>query len=169
MNEKAKTYPPELVKGLAMRYALAREAGAIVRAAGSTISFLAPGKKSGMQKSQLDNVVAVAAEAQCVDVITNFVRYQIGRLSPWRYKGFGLQVIKDIEEEQGPVVQAAKRVAAEVAERLREAKYEADEKELCREAHLELTRLYLGYLTRCFVYGYETEKWKDFREAKEVC
>jgi len=169
MSEKAKTYPLELVKGLAMRYALAKEACAVVRAAGNTIGLLAPDRKSGMQKSQLDNVVAVAAEAQCVDVITNFIRYQIGRLSPWRYRGFGLQVIKDIEEEQGPVVQAAKRVAAAVADRLREAEYEADEKELCQEAHLELTRLYLGYLTRCFVYGYETKKWEDFREAKEVC
>jgi len=169
MKEMTKAYPLELVKGLAMRYAIAKEACAVVRAAGNTISLLAPGKQSGMQKSQLDNVVAVAVEAQCVDVITNFIRYQIGRLAPWRYRSFGLQVIKDIENEQGPVVQAARRVAVAVAERLREAEYEADEKELCREAHLELTRLYLGYLTRCFVYGYETKKWEDFQEVKEVC
>jgi len=172
MNEKAKTYPPELVKGLAMRYALAREAGAIVKAAGETIRFLAPdeeGRESKLQKNQLDNVVAVAVEAECIEVITNFIRYQIGRREAWRYKDFGLRVIKDIEEEQGPVVQAAERVAAEVADRLREAEYEADEKELCREAHLELTRLYLGYLTRCFVYGDATGNWDDFHKVREVC
>jgi len=169
---KEKGYSPEVLKGLTMRYALGKETGAIVRAAGSAVRFLAPGTKSGLQKSQITNVVAVAAEAPCVEVITNFLRYQIGRSRPketWQYRGFGLQVIKDIEDEEGPVTQAARRVAKVVAERLRKAEHEADEKELCRDAYLELTRLYLGYLSRCFVYGYETGGWEDFHKVKEVC
>jgi len=169
MSAKAITgYDPEVLRRLMTRRAIAKESGAVVRAAGSAVRLLAPGKESGMLKNQVGNVVSVAVEAQNVDVITNFIRYQIGRSSrgkTWQYNGFGLQVIEDIEGEESPIGSAARRVADAVAERVAGA----DKKGVCREAHLELTRLYLGYLNRCFAYGFETGKWEDFHRAKGVC
>ena len=169
MSAKETTsYDPEVLRRLMMRQAVAKESGAVVRAAGSAVRLLAPSRESGMLKNQVGNVVSVAVEAQNVDVITNFIRYQIGRASKdrtWQYNGFGLQVVQDIEGEKSPVGEAARRVADAVVERVPGT----NKKQVCEEAHLELTRLYLGYLNRCFVYGFETGKWDDFYRAKGVC
>jgi hypothetical protein len=169
MSGEARTsYDPKVLRQLMMRQAIAREGGTVVRAAGSAIRLLSPDKKSGMLKNQVGNVVSVAVEAQNVDVITNFIRYQIGRASEdktWRYRGFGLQVIQDIEGKESPVGKAARRVACAVAEQVADT----DKKAVCEDAHLELARLYLGYLNRCFVYGFETGQWDDFHLAKGAC
>jgi hypothetical protein len=118
-----------------------------------------------MRENQIRNVLNVAVETRSVEVVVNFIRYQMGRSSQgktWLYNGFGQQVIADIE---GPVGEAAKQVAKEVAE----AVSDTDAKAICRDAHLALTRLYLGYLNRCFYYGDKTGQWDELYKEKGVC
>jgi hypothetical protein len=149
----------EVRRRLALQRAVGKELDGVVRKASETIKLLAPGKQSDMRESQIRNVLSVAVETPSVEVIKNFIRYQMGRSSAgktWLYNSFGQQVVADIE---GPVSDAAVRAAKAVGG--------PDEQALRREAYLRLTRLYLGYLNRCFYYGYNTGGWEDlYREVR---
>jgi hypothetical protein len=148
MNDERKS---DILRALAIEDAIRHQMDNIVRQAGETIRLLKPnGGRSEMKENQIRNVLNVAEESKSVEVVTNFIRYQIGRSSSnqqWQYNGFGLQVIKDIEEGEVPV--AADRAAKAAAEVIGEG---ADKEALCREAYLELTRYYLGYLNRAFYF-----------------
>jgi len=160
MNTTVTQYE-EVRRNLAFERAIGKELDSIVRAAAKTVQLLAPARASEMRENQIRNVLSVAVETSSVEVITNFIRYQMGRSSQgktWLYNNFGQAVIADIE---GPVGEAAKRVAREIGD--------PDEQEACRRAHIRLTRLYLGYLNRCFYYGDKTERWGDLYREKGVC
>ena len=114
-----------------------------------------------MEKSQLRNVVNVAATAESVEVVTNFIRYQIGRNEKQAWRGrtdFGHEVIKTID---GPVKMLADNAVGIMQEHLKQKgiseedlkKLESQKKKL---AHQQLTEFYLGYLNRCFYYAKET-------------
>lgn len=91
----------------------------------------------GLREAQLRNVINVADGTESVELVKNFIRYQIGRQGGgWRHRGFGEALIDCIEKE---VAGLAERVA-------REAQAEV------RLAHIKLVRLFLGYLNRYFVY-----------------
>jgi hypothetical protein len=135
-----------------LKRAIDRRAGDLIKAGSKAVSRLKPtGKKSEMEESQLRNLLSVASEALSVDVVTNFIRYQIGR-SPtadkWGCKpnDFGPTLIHDIES--GAVWTAAQQVDREVQERIGGAPIPS----VVDGAHLFLTRLYIGYLNRLFVY-----------------
>jgi len=143
---------------LLLQQAIGKELDSIVRLAAKTVRLLGPGKASEMRENQIRNVLSVAVETPSVEVITNFIRYQMGRSSQgktWLYNSFGQQVIADIE---GSLAEAAKRVTSAVGE--------PDEKAVSQDAHLMLTRLYLGYLNRCFYYGDKTGKWDELYSEK---
>jgi len=164
MNTTVTQYK-EVRRNLAFEGAIGKELDSIVRAAAKTVQLLAPARASEMRENQIRNVLSVAVETPSVEVITNFIRYQMGRSSQgktWLYNNFGQAVIADIE---GPVGEAAVRVADRVAAEVEGV----DRKTLCKDAHLKLTRLYLGYLNRCFYYGDKTERWGDLYREKEVC
>ncbi len=148
----------EVRRRLLLQRAIGKELGSIVRLAAKTVRLLGPGKVSEMRENQIRNVLSVAVETPSVEVTTNFIRYQMGRSSPgktWLYNGFGQRVIADIE---GPIGEAAERVA--------NAAGVPDEKVVIPDAYLALTRLYLGYLNRCFYYGDKTGKWDELYSEK---
>jgi hypothetical protein len=110
---------------------------------------------SELEESQFRNVFSVALETDCVEVLTNFIRYQIGREQrKWGAgkNGIGARIIKDLEERlglQGSGPQAG--LAARLAERLRERGHPLD-KERKKKLWAELSRFYLGYASRRFYY-----------------
>jgi len=133
-------------------------------------------QNSGLEESGLRNVLDVAKESPHVAIVTNFIRYQVGRDSApgstkWATKvtykerhaatdektedetertmAIGEWVADDIEHT------IARDVAAEVLEYV-EAKLVgvlADEVKcsVAEQAAIRLTRSYLGYLLRAFV------------------
>jgi hypothetical protein len=154
-------------QALALQEALKVEMDELVRAATQAAVLLESGK---IQKSQLQNVLNVAEESESVAVVTNFIRYQMGRGDTgkdWQHNGFGLHVIRDITDDEGPVRQTLDNVLNRVSARLGE---EAVTDDLRRHAHVELMRYYLGYLARAFVFGSSGVKnsWSQLRQAAEV-
>ncbi len=149
----------KVLQKLALEEAIRHQMDDIVRQAAEAVKLLKPsGEKQSLQESQIRNVINVAGESESIAVVTNFIRYQIGRSSrgqQWQYNGFGLRVIEDIEA--GVVAKAARDAAAKAAGKIKGA----DQDSLYRRAYLELTRHYLGYLNRAFVFCTKTAEAKD--------
>jgi hypothetical protein len=133
-------------------------------------------QESDLTRSQLRNVVNVAAGTRSREAVTNFVRYQMGRQGgrAWLHsapgrKAFGREVISDIESEAertSAVDAATRKVCGAVQEQLRQRNLATDEKELEREVRAQVTALYLGYLNRTFAYCEAMRKtdatcWED--------
>jgi len=140
---------------LALTRGIEAQLGTIVHAAERTVILLGGLETSGMEESQLRNVLNVAQDSQSVPVVVNFIRYQIGRTrvgEQWQHNGFGLQVIDDIE---GTVTEAAQRAVSSVIEWLAREGQAVDEtthEEIQTTAHRQLMTDYLGFLNRAFVY-----------------
>jgi len=153
-----------------------RQLSRLIQAGAEAVATLKPASgKTPMEESQFRNVLNVAQETSSVDVITNFIRYQIGR-TPWvwgtRATAFGPTLIRDIED--GAVRQAAQAVRDTVRDTL-QARLQVDTPpEVFDHAYIRLTRLYLGYAMRVFYYGKRREDDGDptawdqlFRREKE--
>jgi protein-tyrosine-phosphatase len=156
MNSQTLTYE------LALQKAAQRQMDSLVRAANADAALL---EGSGMDKNQIRNVLNVAEESRSLAVVTNFIRYQLGRSQTgpaWRKNGFGLRVIKQIEDPKGIIAQQTEAVLKKVQERVEDIP-----QDVAKELRYDLMRYYLGYLNRAFIYGKETGKWNDLREAKE--
>jgi hypothetical protein len=157
-----------MIQELALQEAVRRQMDTIVRAANAAAYLL---EGSNMEKNQIRNVLNVAEERAGVAVVTNFIRYQIGRSrtgQEWQHQGFGLRVVDDIERE-GWVVDQATQDAVAYAQRLIDQRGgEADAAELERKAREQLMRYYLGYLHRAFYFGNETNEWDELRKAAEA-
>lgn len=120
-----------------------------------------------MDKNQIRNVLNVAEESRSLAVVTNFIRYQLGRSQTrdaWQHKQqgkcFGLQVIQQIEASDGIVAKQTQAALERAQERVEDIPEEAID-----ELRYDLMRYYLGYLNRAFIYGKETRKWGDLRPA----
>ena len=101
--------------------------------------------------SQIRNVMAVANSAPHIAVVTNFIRYQMGRSTTkptWKDTGLGDAVNDAI---QGTVGNMAKDIVAEAGFG------EID------ETQMRLTRLLLGFMHRSYVY--EADKLKSAAQA----
>ncbi len=114
--------------------------------------FLKESGVSGIPKkrfgdSQLRNLIAVANETESPAVVTNFVRYQIGRDSrgqTWRFQSggqsLGERLIEDLSADAGAVREALATVPAL-------------EDPLTKQlATMELIRQYLGFASRYLKY-----------------
>lgn len=88
---------------------------------------------SGMEESQLRNLQNMANATDSVKALENFVCYQMGRNKEWRDTGFGNHVLKDFET----LCKKAEKIAADTSQ--------------IRAVHIELIRLYLGFLVRTFI------------------
>lgn len=112
-------------------------------------------RQSRLKKKQFDNVLGVATETGSVEVVKNFIRYQIGRAGGqgWRYskkkgeEGFGLAVVAEIDGW-------LKGTAGEIAEELTKHGVTVPLQEVWRD----LVRLYLGYMRRWFVFRHWEEE-----------
>lgn len=157
-----------IVHELALQEAVRRQMDAIVRAASAAAILL---EGSGMEKNQIRNVLNVAEETRSPAVVTNFIRYQIGRSrtgQAWQHQGFGLHVIDDIEREGKVVDQAAQDAVAYARDLIAQRGGQADEAELGRKARQQLMCYYLGFLHRAFYFGKETRAWKELWKATEA-
>jgi len=154
----------EVLRRLALDRAINRQLDNLVRDAAQMAAKLGPAEKSKMEESQIRNVINVAQETGSVEVLTNFIRYQIGRRDEWRYNNFGVKVFQAIEE--GTVAQAARKAAEEAADEIRERGGMADKDELCKEAYVLLASMYLGYLGRAFQFCKKVEDENKERRGK---
>ena len=98
--------------------------------------------KSGndtLEESQFRNLVRVSDSTESIEVIKNFLRYQVGRDKKWGRgdKSLATRIINDID---GTIDSKAKKIA----EGLGDAKR--------KQVHLELVRRYLGYGARHLKY-----------------
>ena len=151
-----------IVHELALQEAIRWQMDAIVRDANADAALL---EGSDMQKNQIRNVLNVAEESHSLAVVTNFIRYQLGRSQTgpaWRRNGFGVHVIEQIESSEGLIAHQAEAVL----ERL-QAKLDRVSPEVTDEVRYELMRYYLGYLHRAYYYGAETRQWNDLRRTEE--
>lgn len=145
---------------LALENAIDRRLDELLRAAGRQVYLLRDDR--AMRENQIRNVLDVAMSKPSIDVVTNFIRYQMGRSGgnqAWLHNNFGQKVVEEIEKGIVP------RLAAGVADEVCREVQEADRDEVAREARLRLVRLYLGYLNRWFYYGFKTKRWDDIFEA----
>lgn len=141
---------------LALQAALQRCMDDVVTNANRDAALL---EGSGMDKNQIRNVLNVAEESRSLAVVTNFIRYQLGRSNTgpaWRKNGFGLRVIKQIEGSDGIVAKQTQAALKRAQKRVEDIPQEAIE-----DLRYDLMRYYLGYLNRAFYYGKETGKWDD--------
>jgi hypothetical protein len=103
--------------------------------------------ESRMELGQIQNLLAVAHETSSVEVVKNYIRYQMGRdsgaFSSWRWRvgtgpTFGDQIIAELDKLQ--------TLAATFVPPQGSSDEEVD------RTWMKLTRLYLGYLRRYFYY-----------------
>jgi len=106
--------------------------------------------------SQIRNAMAVANSAPHPAVVTNFIRYQMGRKGApgevWKNTGLGEAVIKAID---GSVHTLAK---------------EAVERAGFGDVHqvqVQMTRLLLGFMNRRYVYEYDKRKASSQAESSD--
>ena len=151
---------------LALRTAMQRCMGEIVRHANADAALL---DGSGMEKNQIRNVLNVAEESHSLAVVTNFIRYQMGRSHTgpaWRHprggEVFGLRVIEQIESPDGIVARQTRVALEQARKRVVNIPQEAAD-----SLRYDLARYYLGYLNRAFYYGRETKKWDELRQAEK--
>jgi len=145
---------------LLLERAIDRRLDRLLRAAGRQVYLLRDDRS--MRENQIRNVLDVALSKPSLDVVTNFIRYQMGRSGgnqAWLHNNFGQKVVEDIERGVVP------ELAAEVTDEVSREVPEADRNEVAREARLRLVRLYLGYLNRWFYYGFKTRRWDDIAAA----
>ena len=101
--------------------------------------------ESSMEVNQIQNLLAVAMETDSVEVVKNYIRYQIGRdnkSASWR-KGvgnrltFGDQIVDELDRLHGIALSIVPANSAQ---------------HFIDRAWMKLTRLYLGHLRRYFYY-----------------
>jgi hypothetical protein len=158
-----------MIQELALQKAVRRQMDAIVRAANAAAALL---EGSNMEKNQIRNVLNVAEEEpSSVAVVTNFIRYQIGRSrtgQEWQHQGFGLRVADDIEREGWIVDKATQNAVSYARDLIAQRGGQVDEAELKQKVRQQLIRYYLGYLHRAFYFGNETNQWDELRKAAEA-
>ena len=144
----ANTEAQQIKQALALKRAVDQRLNALVeKACGRVDACAVADTNSGLERSQFDNVLGVATESGSVEVVKNFIRYQIGRKdgAGWRHGGFGLGLIEDVDawlRPQASEIAAATGVPQDAA-------------------WIELLRLYVGYMRRHWVF----RRWEKKGEA----
>ena len=112
-------------------------------------------EQSRMEKHQIGNVLAVALETPSVELVKNFILYQVGRDTrgdSWRRDKFGDQMVVRLDNLR----EQAESIALTVHKDLDLPKPTDDEIE---QVWIELVRHYLGQLNRYFYYKKEARRW----------
>ena len=164
----------QILEQLALKKAINSQLSAIIRAANHSVTLLEPGsnEKIKLETSQINNVINVAREEQNELVVTNFIRYQIGRHNAWRKGKFGEKIIGDIET--GVVFKCAELAYGELIHEIEKRGGTGEGKdELLHIAYIKLMLLYLGYLKQAFIYCSKSDDpkcWDKLRrkESKDV-
>ncbi|MBX5490438.1 MAG: hypothetical protein IRZ14_04710 [Chloroflexi bacterium] len=120
----------------------------------STLFARGDDHRGTFREAQLRNAVVVAGSTESLEAIKSWVRYQVGREAGrggWRHRDFGEALVRQIEQELAAL-------ASEIATT-------ADAAEVQPAIHVALTRQYLGYLHRHFVFA-EMERQRERRTAQ---
>ncbi|MHA1796770.1 MAG: hypothetical protein ACTSUK_11715 [Promethearchaeota archaeon] len=103
-------------------------------------------KDKGLEEGQIRNVLNVALESDCVEVVENFIYYQIGRSKKWSFNKFGESLAMKIRKnEKDSTYETAKQIVLE-------AGIKENKEHWINDTWHQLTKLYLGYLNRYFYY-----------------
>ncbi len=105
-----------------------------------------------MEKHQISNLLGVALDTDSVEVVINFIQYQVGRDArgtSWRAKGFGHKLVRELNDLQN----TARAIAGKVQSELEQSK--SPRKEESDGIWIELVRQYLGQMNRYFYYRKE--------------
>jgi plasmid replication initiation protein len=161
------TIAPSLEKGIAAQQGRLVN---LVRGRATADAF----QKSDLEESGLRNLLDVARESPHVAVVTNYIRYQVGRdSSPRPTKWAAKMTCKERGEDEAKVAERTMAVGEWVADDIEHTvaqdlaaevlAYVADEasvslpedqgRTIKEQAAIRLTRSYLGYLLRAFVIG----------------
>jgi len=117
-------------------------------------------QEADLSPHQFTQLVAVAEESESVPAVINYLRYQIARSEErkgWRYADVGAGIIAELE---GLLRKEADNVAQRAVAWVRGEAAAATEEEK-RQAWVELSRLFLTALRRCFIWRrneYERER-----------
>lgn len=163
--------PETLRRELLLDQAMNRQLDALVRRANQAVKLLKTqtldqnlSESKKIQVSQLRNLLNVAVETGSLEVVVNFIRYQIARnKDAWggNPQDFGHQVIAAL---RGPVRELTEKVVAEI--RVQDASFDMSSVEA--EAFSRLMTLYLGYLNRAFYYAKRTGNFDDLEGVNRV-
>lgn len=153
----------DTLREIALSREIDRQLDAIVQVAGSLAVQL---QGSSMRENQLRNVLDVALHTESVEVVGNYIRYQIGRGGSWKSGNFGESVISALGHG-GQVQRIANKAAQKAHKTLKEAQNAGklgnealpDMADLANEARVQMTRLFLGYLNRWFLYADREKAW----------
>lgn len=147
-----------LQRALLLEQAITAQLDDLIKAAvGATL--LLDGNRD-MEVGQLRNLLNASIESRGqVEVVVNYIRYQIARNERAWGRGFGNRVIADL---RGTVDAMAAAAARQVADRL---PTDAERGDLKPKAFARLMQLYLGYLHRSF---YFARRVGSFDSLKEV-
>lgn len=150
-----------LRRALLLERAITARLNPLVARATETVLLLENNRD--MEVGQLRNLLNTAVESRGqIEVVINFVRYQIARNDrAWgkAERSFGHQVIADL---RGPVTKLAGEAAGEVAKALGP---DVDQAELSTSALARLAQLYLGYLHRSFYYAKRVGTYAGLKEV----
>jgi len=143
-------------QSLALKRAIDQRLNELVRRATALIAETTIANTDDMKLSQFGNVLAVATETGSVEVVKNFIRYQIGRKEGkgWQHGGFGQRLVDDID---GWLAEQAKAI---------EAEHPAGDLQK-DTVWMELVRLYIGYLRRDWVFHHAQYEAKK-KQAKQA-
>jgi len=156
--------PQTLRRELLLEQAIGQQLDELVGLANKAAAKLKASDR--MEKNQLRNLLNVAVESRSVEVVINFVRYQIARNKGAWGEGphdFGHHVINDIRTKLSTL---ASTVVGDLQKQLRTEERLAEPQALEVEAtaYVRLVQLYLGYLNRAFYYGKETGNFDQLGE-----
>jgi len=110
--------------------------------------------KSDMDNTQLSNLLGVALDADGVEVIINYIRYQVGRddgekpPKSWGRNQFGQRLVQRLNNLRDE----AEVLAQNVLSQLEAPEGEVDQATLTDQIWLELARETVGQLHRYFVF-----------------
>jgi hypothetical protein len=140
---------------------------------------------TGMEESQLRNLLNASIESGSVEIVTNFVRYQIARRKDdWQADpdGFAHTIINElyasVDQMATKVIQYAQNSIRGGAEKEIQHLKDGDDQrrqEIIRQrdddiaafenrhkdVHVKLMRLYLGYLNRTFYFYKKSRGWNE--------
>lgn len=108
---------------------------------------------SGLTPHQFSQLLAVAMENSAVPVVTNYLRYQIGRSSQgtlWRWQGLGKALTDMLEGEFYVLAQQTARRAATASK----GKHQEATQAQIAAAWIAITRRFLALLSRRFEQRY---------------
>ena len=145
--------PETLRRELLLEQEINRRLDPLVRQASAAVVLLKGNDR--MEVSQLRNLLNTAVETGSLEVVVNFIRYQIARnQQAWGAgpQDFGQRVITDL---RGPVHALAQETATAVGTQA------GTTERLAAESFGRMMTLYLGYLNRAFYYAKRTGKFED--------